>query len=68
MTMIRAPAEIGPPRGAGRAKTFPMARIALMKKKMLFVGLTMVGTLYTSCVGTALIWLLAGGGLGLFAN
>ena len=39
-----------------------------MKKKMLFVGLTIVGTLYTSCIGTALIWLLSGAGLGLFAN
>ena len=39
-----------------------------MKKKMLFVGLTIVGTLYTSCIGAGLIWLFAGGGLGLFAN
>ena len=39
-----------------------------MKKRLLFVGLTLVGTLSTSCVGETLIWLLAGSGLGLFAN
>ena len=39
-----------------------------MKKKLLFVGLTMVGTLFTSCVGEALIWLFGGGGLPLFTN
>ena len=37
-----------------------------MKKKLLFVGLTMIGTLFTSCVGQAIIWLFAGAG-GLFA-
>jgi hypothetical protein len=37
-----------------------------MKKKLLFVGLTMVGTLFTSCTGQALIWLFTG--LPLFAN
>jgi len=36
-----------------------------MKKKLLFVGLTMVGTLFTSCVGQGLIWLFTG--LPLFA-
>ncbi len=39
-----------------------------MKKKLLFVGLTMVGTLFTSCVGQSLIWIFSGAGLGLFAN
>jgi len=34
-----------------------------MKKKLLFVGLIMVGTLYTSCVGQALIWLISGAGI-----
>lgn len=31
-----------------------------MKKKMIVVGLTMVGTLYTSCVGQALAWAFGG--------
>ena len=35
-------------------------RNALMKKKLLFVGLTMVGTLYTSCAGQAIAWFFTG--------
>jgi hypothetical protein len=36
------------------------------KKLLLFAAVTMIGTLFTSCVGGAIIWLLAGAG-GLFA-
>jgi len=31
-----------------------------MTKKLVFVGLTMVGTLFSSCVGNALLWAFAG--------
>jgi hypothetical protein len=31
-----------------------------MTKKLLFVGLAMVMTLNTSCVGTLLVWLFSG--------
>ncbi len=38
-----------------------------MKKKMLLLAAaTMMGTLFTSCVGSAIIWLLTGAG-GIFA-
>ena len=31
-----------------------------MTKKLTLVGLTMVGTLFSSCVGNALLWAFAG--------
>jgi len=37
-----------------------------MKKKLLFVALTAIGTLHTSCIGSAIIWLFAGAG-GIYA-
>jgi len=39
-----------------------------MTKKLLFVGLTMAGTLFVSCLGTTLVWIFTGSGLALFAN
>ena len=38
----------------------------MKKKLLLFAAVTMAGTLFTSCVGNALIWFFAGAG-GLFA-
>jgi hypothetical protein len=38
-----------------------------MKKKLLFVACTMAATLFTSCIGSALVWFFAGAG-GLFAG
>ena len=52
-------------RGANPRSILLWEGTLLMKKKLLFVGLTMVGTLYTSCVGQAIIWALTGAG-GLF--
>ncbi len=36
------------------------------KKLLLFAAVTMVGTLFTSCVGSAIVWFFTGAGF-LFA-
>ena len=38
----------------------------MKKKLLLFAAVTMVGTLFTSCIGSTIMWLFAGAG-GLFA-